>query len=174
MSPISIKEIQKQYYSNWEEEGNGFLFCFFFFFCLGKGSLMKNFLKLLVDHKVNLKIYQRIHIELPSIGFPRWFSDKRTLLPMQESQEMGLQPLSWEDHLEWKMAIHSSILAWKIPWTEEPGGLQSTGSQRVRHSWAQTYILSYYHEVGPTILWGRFYRDLKFPSFRWENRNQSI
>ena len=95
---------------------------------------MKNFLKLLVDHKVNLKIYQRIHIELPSIGFPRWFSDKRTLLPMQESQEMGLQPLSWEDHLEWKMAIHSSILAWKIPWTEEPGGRQSTGSPRVRHS----------------------------------------
>ena len=160
MSLISIKEIQKQYYSNWEEEGNGF---FFFFSCLGKGSFMKNFLKLLLDHKVNLKIYQRIHIELPSIRFPRWFRDQRTLLPMQESQEMGLQPLSWEDHLEWK-----------IPWTEEPGGLQSMGSQRVRHSWARTCILSYYHEVGPTIVWGRFYRDLKFPSFRWESRNQSI
>ena len=34
------------------------------------------------------------------------------------------------------MATHSSILAWKIPWTEEPGGLQSLGSQRVRHNWA--------------------------------------
>ena len=75
----------------------------FFFSCLGKGSFMKNFLKLLLDHKVNLKIYQRIHIELPSIRFPRWFRDQRTLLPMQESQEMGLQPLSWEDHLEWKI-----------------------------------------------------------------------
>ena len=37
------------------------------------------------------------------------------------------------------MATHSSILAWRIPWTEEPGGLQSTGSQRVRHSWVYTH-----------------------------------
>ena len=41
--------------------------------------------------------------------------------------------LGWEDPLEKEMATHSSILAWRIPWTEEPGGLQSTGSQRVRH-----------------------------------------
>ena len=39
----------------------------------------------------------------------------------------------WEDSLEKEMAIHSSTLAWKIPWTEEPGRLQSMGSQRVRH-----------------------------------------
>ena len=39
--------------------------------------------------------------------------------------------LSWED--PWRMATHSSILAWRIPWTEEPGGLQSMGSQRVGH-----------------------------------------
>ena len=39
----------------------------------------------------------------------------------------------WEDPLEKEMATHSSILAWKIPWTEEPGGLQSTGLQRVGH-----------------------------------------
>ena len=44
-----------------------------------------------------------------------------------------------EDPLAEEMAIHSSILAWKIPWTEEPGRLQSMGSQRVRHDWAQTY-----------------------------------
>ena len=42
--------------------------------------------------------------------------------------------LSQEDNLEKEMAIHSSILAWKIPWIEEPGGLQSTESQRVRHN----------------------------------------
>ena len=42
-------------------------------------------------------------------------------------------PLGWEDPLEEEMATHSSILAWKIPRTEEPGGLQSMGSQRVRH-----------------------------------------
>ena len=47
---------------------------------------------------------------------------------------MQVQSLDWEDPLEEKMAIHSSILAWRIPWTEEPGGLQSMGSQRVRHN----------------------------------------
>ena len=43
------------------------------------------------------------------------------------------KPLGREDPLEEEMAPYSSILAWKIPWTEEPGGLQSTGLQRVRH-----------------------------------------
>ena len=56
----------------------------------------------------------------------------KNLLPMQETQEMGVQSLCWEDLLEEKMATHSSILAWRIAWTEEPGGLQSMGLQRVR------------------------------------------
>ena len=43
--------------------------------------------------------------------------------------ETPVQSLGWEDPLEKEMANHSSILAWKIPWTEEPGGLQSMGSQ---------------------------------------------
>ena len=55
------------------------------------------------------------------------------LPPMQETLVWSL---GWEDPLEKEMAIHSSILAWRIPWTEEPGGLQSTGSQRVGHDWA--------------------------------------
>ena len=46
---------------------------------------------------------------------------------------MPVQSLGWEDVLEEEMATHSSILAWKIPWTEKLGGLQSMGSQRVRH-----------------------------------------
>ena len=49
---------------------------------------------------------------------------------MQENQ---IRSLGREDPLEKEMATHSSVLAWKIPWTEEPGGLQSMGSQRVRH-----------------------------------------
>ena len=49
----------------------------------------------------------------------------------QETQEMQVQFLGWEDSREKKMATHSSFLAWKIPWTEEPGGLQSMGLQRV-------------------------------------------
>ena len=48
-------------------------------------------------------------------------------------QEMQVRSLHWEDPLEKEMATHSSILAWEIPWTEEPGGLQSMGSQRVGH-----------------------------------------
>ena len=48
-------------------------------------------------------------------------------------QETWVQPLGQEDLLEEEMATHSSILAWRIKWTEEPGGLQSMGSQRVRH-----------------------------------------
>jgi len=47
--------------------------------------------------------------------------------------------LDREDTLEEKMATHSSILAWRIPWTEESDGLQSMGSQRVRHDWAHTH-----------------------------------
>ena len=52
-------------------------------------------------------------------------------LPMQEMQ---IQSLGQKDPLEKEKATHSSILAWEIPWTEEPGGLQSMGSQRVRHN----------------------------------------
>ena len=50
---------------------------------------------------------------------------------MQETQEMQVRSLGREDPLEKRMATHSSILDWRIPWTEEPSGLQSTGSQRV-------------------------------------------
>ena len=48
-------------------------------------------------------------------------------------QETRVQSLGWEDPLEKEIATHSSILAWKISWTEEPGGLQSMGSKRVGH-----------------------------------------
>ena len=48
-------------------------------------------------------------------------------------RETGVRSLGWEDPLEKEMATHSSTLAWKIPWTEEPGRLQSMGSQRVGH-----------------------------------------
>ena len=48
-------------------------------------------------------------------------------------KDMQIGSLGWEDPLEESMATHISILAWRIPWTEEPGGLQSMGSQRVGH-----------------------------------------
>ena len=49
-------------------------------------------------------------------------------------QETHIQSLGWEDPLEKGMATHSKILAWRIPWTEDPGRLQSTESQRARHN----------------------------------------
>ena len=53
--------------------------------------------------------------------------------------ETWVQSLGQEDPLEKEMATHSSTLAWKIPWLEEPGGLQSTGSQRVGHNFTFTF-----------------------------------
>ena len=52
---------------------------------------------------------------------------------VKETSEMWVRSLSWEDPLEEGMATHSIILAWRIPWTEELGGQQSTGSHRVGH-----------------------------------------
>ena len=53
-------------------------------------------------------------------------------------QKTQVQSLGWKDPLEKEMATHSSILVWRMQWTEEPSGLQSMGSQRVRHDWATT------------------------------------
>ena len=63
------------------------------------------------------------------MGFPGGSNGKKSVCNL----ETWVQSLGWEDPLEEEMAIHSSILAWRIPWTEEPGRLQTTGSQRVRH-----------------------------------------
>ena len=58
---------------------------------------------------------------------------------MQKTQETQVQYLGWEDPLEEEMTTHFRILAWEIPWTEEPGRLQPKGSQRVRHDWATNH-----------------------------------
>ena len=55
----------------------------------------------------------------------------------QEAQETRVRPLGWEDPLEREMATYCSALAWRIPWTEEPGGPQPTGL--LRHDWARTH-----------------------------------
>ena len=57
----------------------------------------------------------------------------KNLLSMQETKEMQVRSLGHDNPLEESMATHSSILAWEIPWTEEPGGLESMRSQRVGH-----------------------------------------
>ena len=57
----------------------------------------------------------------------------QTVKHLPAVRETQLRSLGWEDPLEKEMATHSSNVVWKIPWTEEPGGLQSMGSQRVGH-----------------------------------------
>ena len=69
---------------------------------------------------------------------------------MQDTKETWVRSLSQGDHLEEEMATQSSVLAWKTPWTEEPGGLQSMQSQRVRHDWAHTH--TQYQEI--QVLYG--------------------
>ena len=74
---------------------------------------------------------------------------------MQETRETRVGSLGWEALLEEEMATHSSILAWIISWTEEPGGLQFMGLQIIGHNWVHTHtqckILDQKHEY--TLLW---------------------
>ena len=67
-------------------------------------------------------------------------------------QETWVQSLGREDPLEREMTTHSSILAWEIPWIEEPGGLQSMWSQRVRHNLVTEHAHNTLGQVGSTIM----------------------
>ena len=68
-------------------------------------------------------------------------------------QETRVRSLGWEDPLEKEMATHSSTLAWKIPWTEKPGRLQSMGSQRVRHDWGTFLSFPKLSRPGFSSMW---------------------
>ena len=71
------------------------------------------------------------------MGFPGGSADKESAC----SAGVLVWSLGWENHLEKGMATHSNILAWRLPWTEEPGGLQSMGSQRIRHDWVTVCLV---------------------------------
>ena len=86
---------------------------------------------------------------------------KRIHLSMQEMQEMWVWSLGWEDPLEKERATHSSVLAWRIPQTEQPGGLQAMGSQRAGHNrvctadawpWARQWLWHQLH-----LLWSKLW-----------------
>ena len=77
-----------------------------------------------------MKYSNKYHVEQErTYQMAQW---ERTHLPMQETQEMWVLSPGWADPLEEEIAIHSSTLAWRISWAEEPGRLQSMGSQ---NSW---------------------------------------
>ena len=84
-----------------------------------------------------------LYLYIPLLWTPPVAQMVKNLPAVWETQ---VQPLGREDPLETGMATHSSIPAWRIPWTEKPGGLQFTGSQRVGHDWAtNTHIPLLYH-----------------------------
>ena len=104
----------------------------------------KNTFGRLMGVALNLHTIVREFINFSYWTFPVALAIKKKNLPaMQETQEAWVRSLGQEDPLEEGMAVHFSILAWRIPWTEEPGGLQSTGSQRVRHDWSDTRTLNF-------------------------------
>ena len=75
----------------------------------------------------------------------------QTVKNLPALQETWVWSLGWEEPLEEEMATHCYNLAWRIPWTEEPGGLQSMGSQRVRHGWATNAFTSFSLSPRPSI-----------------------
>ena len=79
---------------------------------------------------------QKYWIGLPFLSLCSLMAQRIKHLPA--TRETWVRSLGWEDPLEKEMATHCSILAGKIPWTEEPGGLQSMGSQRVRRDWVSS------------------------------------
>ena len=88
-----------------------------------------------------IALFNRLFIKrkLPILPGPPVAQTVKNLAAVREAQ---FDPWVGIDHLEDEMATHSSILAWRIPWTEEPGGLQSIGLQRVRHHSSTTKRLT--------------------------------
>ena len=86
------------------------------------------------------------------LGLPWWLRWKRIHLQCRRPR---FNPWGREDPLEQGMATHSSVLTWRIPWTEEPGGLQSMGSQRVGHDWVtkNTHMHAFSKGEGPYGAW---------------------
>ena len=84
-------------------------------------------------------------------------------------QETWVQSLGWEEPLEKGMAAHSSIVIWKIPWTEEPGGIQSTGSQRVGQDRVTEHSINFYTSLGVHLkcqFLKKVFSDLQFPEVK--------
>ena len=81
----------------------------------------------------NIKLKNKLRVIVIIIHTCRASQVTQTVKNLPAMHETWVQSLSWEDPVEKRMAIHSTILPWRIPWTEEHGGLQSMGSRRVGH-----------------------------------------
>ena len=97
-----------------------------------------------------------------------WAHGKYLVKRTMPTQGTRVWSLGWEDPLEQEMTIHSSILAWKISWTEKPGGPQSVGLQRAGHNWAPEHTRHFYIDVSFTNPSQRFLesQDIPLPEYR--------
>ena len=106
----------------------------FFFFLIKLGDclgILCFYLKILLPLE---KLEKDIYVQNFTLAIFFWGFPSDSVVKSLPIQEMRIQSLGGEDPLEKEMATHSSIPAWRIPWTEEPGGLHSMGLQRVRHN----------------------------------------
>ena len=104
-------------------------------------------------------------------GLPRWRSGKESTRQCRRCRKTRVWSLGREDSLKEKMAAHSSILAWKIPWTEEPGRLQSVGLHRVRQLSTHTDLLSaLFLSMGP---YASRVTSLNLRFLRWKTQTTS-
>ena len=116
--------------------------CYFFHICFLSLDPISKFILLLLNYlRMNCGYHNisPLSISLACIswkGFPGGTSGKESAC---QCRRWKVWSLGWEDPLKKEMATCSSILAWKIPWTEKPGRLQSMGSQKVGHDWACTH-----------------------------------
>ena len=100
---------------------------------------------LLQHHSSKASILRRSAFFIVQLSHPLTSLVAQTVNRLSTMRETRVPSLGWQDPLEKEMAIHSSTIAWKIPWTEEPGRLQSMGSQRVGHDWATSRSCSHSH-----------------------------
>ena len=128
-------------------------------YCTTQGiqSIFYNNDKWIVNHYCTPVTYNIVHNYTSIRSFPSG-SAVKNLPGTQETQEKAVQSLGREDSLQKDLATHSSILAWRIPRMEEPGGLQSTGSQRVGHDWATSVHFLHFRHWQPTHCSGQPFR----------------
>ena len=85
-----------------------------------------------IESPESKELYKHLYLQ---VGLPSGASGKEPACQCRRCKRRGIRSLGWEDPLEKGVVTHSSILVWRISWTEEPGRLQSMGSQRVGHDW---------------------------------------
>ena len=112
----------------------------------GPGEPFLSFRRWMFFHKLeSYSLLAPLRFPLSSVGCEHWSFQPwvpQTVRNLPVMQETQVWSLGQEDPLEKEMATYSGILAWRIPWTEEPGGLQSPGLQRVGHDWV-TFIFTF-------------------------------